>query len=215
MAKTNQTETVYEKLKERIESGYYSPSESLPEVELATEYGVSRNTIKKALLMLETDAYVTLEQNKGAKVRSYSRQEVLEYLDVRVELEGYILRITTGAIGRKDVEKLERIFEKMGKCRAENDLLGYSALNRQFHGVIYDACPNRTAAEMVVRLKNQMRKYNAKTILVPGRDAHSYEEHRAILDAICAGDASGAEACIRRHIGAVRKTFEDYFSLLF
>ena len=63
MVKTNQTTIVYQRLKEKIESGVYSPAESLPEVELATEYGVSRNTVKKALLMLESDAYVTIEQN--------------------------------------------------------------------------------------------------------------------------------------------------------
>ena len=32
MAKMNQTTMVYEKLKEKIENGYYSPAESLPEI---------------------------------------------------------------------------------------------------------------------------------------------------------------------------------------
>ena len=81
MIKTNQTTMVYENLKERIEQGYYSPAESLPEIDLASEYNVSRNTIKKALLMLENDAFVTIEQNQGAKVRSYSKVEVLEFLE--------------------------------------------------------------------------------------------------------------------------------------
>lgn len=215
MARMNQTETVYEKLKERIESGYYSPAESLPEVELATELDVSRNTIKKALLMLETDGYVSIEQNKGAKVRSYSKQEVLEYLELRVELEGFIVRLATQHISKKAVAKLENIFEKMGERRAENDLMGYSALNQQFHALIYDACPNRMTTDILTRLKARMRKYNAKTILVPGRDANSYEEHRQILEAIKAGDAADAEANVRRHVESVRKTFEDYYALLF
>ena len=215
MAKTNQTTMVYEKLKERIERGFYSPSESLPEVELANEYNVSRNTIKKALLMLENDAYVTIEQNKGAKVRSYSKKEVLDYLELRVELEGFITRLAVEHFTKKDLEKMDAIFARMGQCREANDLMGYSALNQQFHATIYAACPNKMATDTLVHMKDQMRKYNAKTILVPGRDAHSYDEHRRILEAIRAGDAREAEACIRRHVESVRKTFEEYYSLLF
>jgi DNA-binding transcriptional MocR family regulator len=48
--------------------------------ELAKEYGASRNSVKKALLMLEKENLVVLQHNKGAKVRSYSMDEVLEFL---------------------------------------------------------------------------------------------------------------------------------------
>ncbi len=215
MARINPTTMVYEALKEKIERGIYSPAESLPEMELAKEYNVSRNTIKKALLMLENDAYVTIELNKGAKVRSYSRQEVLDYLQLRVELEGFITRLAVPCMTESQIQRLEEIFAQMGQCRKCNDLLGYSALNQQFHSIIYDACPNKTAAELLIRLKLQMRKYNAKTILVPGRDAHSYEEHKTILDAIRNRDTETAERCIRRHVESVRKTYEDNYTLLF
>lgn len=215
MAKTNQTSMVYEQLKEKIERGIYSPAESLPEVELAKEYDVSRNTIKKALLMLENDSYVTIELNKGAKVRSYSQKEVLDYLQLRVELEGFIVRLAVPFFTEADIRWMEDIFVQMGNYHAENDLMGYSALNQQFHSIIYEVCPNRTAADLLIRLKAQMRKYNTKTILVPGRGDNSYAEHSAILEAIRNRDASAAEACVRRHIDNVRKTFEENLALLF
>ena len=83
MAVQNQTMLVYESIKKRIDEGFYSPAESLREAALAEEYSVSRNTIKKALLMLENDAYVSIEQNKGARVRSYSKTEVLDFLQLQ------------------------------------------------------------------------------------------------------------------------------------
>ena len=215
MARTNPTTMVYESLKEKILSGAYSPSESLPEIELSKEYNVSRNTIKKALLMLENDAYVTIEMNKGAKVRSYSIQEVLDYLQLRVELEGFIVRLAVPCITEEQFQRMEGIFTQMGQCRAEGNLVGYSALNQQFHSILYDACPNKTARDILVRLKLQMRKYNTKTILVPGRDNHSYEEHRAILEAVRVRDAAEAERCVRAHVDNVRKTFQENLPLLF
>lgn len=215
MAKVTPTTMVYEKLKEKIESGVYSPAESLPEVELANEFEVSRNTIKKALLMLESDSYVTIEMNKGAKVRSYSQKEVLDYLQLRIELEGFIMRLAVPCFTDADIDRLETIFDQMGQRRAAKDLLGYSALNQQFHSIIYEICPNKTATELLLRLKAQMRKYNAKTILVPGRDSNSYVEHRAILDAIRNRDVIAAESAVRTHVENVRKTFEEHFTLLF
>ncbi|SCI13085.1 Carbon starvation induced regulator [uncultured Flavonifractor sp.] len=215
MAKLNRTVTVYEQLKEKIENGSYSPAESLPEVELATEYDVSRNTIKKALLMLENDFYVTLEPNKGAKVRSYSKKEVLDYLQLRVELEGFIVRLAVPQFSDEDISRLEFIFQQMGVCCKNNDLLQYSALNQQFHAIIYDVCPNRAATDLLLRLKAQMRKYNGKTILVPNRDTRSHMEHGAILEAIKRRDPIQAEAKVRAHVESVRQTFDDYFSLLF
>ena len=215
MAKTNSTTMVYESLKDKILRGIYSTSASLPEVELANEYNVSRNTIKKALLMLENDGYVTIEMNKGAKVRSYSSQEVLDYLQLRVELEGFIVRLAVPCITEAQFQRLEGIITQMGQRQKDGDLMGYSALNQQFHAIIYDACPNKTATDILIKLKQQMRKYNMKTILVPGRNTPSLQEHKAILEAIRLRDAVGAEAAVRTHVDSVRRTFQENLALLF
>lgn len=215
MAKSNQTTIVYEHLKKRIEQGYYSPAESLPEIELANEYNVSRNTIKKALLMLEKDAFVTIEQNKGAKVRSYSKVEVLEYLELRKELEGFIIRLAVPHFDSRTIKKLDLLMAEMAEHKSRSDLMAYSRCNLKFHDTIYAVCPNRTVIEVTTHLKNQMRKYNSKTILTPGRDECSYQEHKAILDAIRQKDPELAEVHMRQHIRNVRKTFEEYYSLLF
>ncbi len=215
MANMNQTTMVYKKLRERIEQGFYSPAESLPEIELAAEYSVSRNTIKKALLMLEKDALVSIEPNKGAKVRNYSKTEILDFLELRAELEGFIVRIAVPHFTEDEVLKLESLLTDMKRKRENGDLLNYSALNQKFHALIYDVCPNKIATDLLIKLKSQMRKYNAKTILVPGRDAQSLKEHQMILDAIRSKDAVAAEKSMRTHVNNVRHTFEEYYSLLF
>lgn len=215
MMKQNPTNVVYNQIKDKIDQGDYSPAQSLHEVQMATEFGVSRNTIKKALLMLENDGYVTIEENKGAKVRSYSRQEVLEYLELREVLEGFILRLAIAHMTDEHISRMRAIMEEMRRCMAASDPIGYSALNREFHNVIYTVCPNRTTVEFITRLKRQMKKYNAKTVLIPGRCANSFEEHRAILDAIEKHDPAQAEACMCAHLRNVRGVFEAYYAFLF
>ncbi|MBQ9300464.1 MAG: GntR family transcriptional regulator [Clostridia bacterium] len=215
MAVQNQTTHVYESLKKRIDEGFYSPAENLREAALAEEYSVSRNTIKKALLMLENDAYVSIEQNKGARVRSYSKTEVLDFLQLREVLEGFVASLTAPVISDADLALLQNKIDQMAQRKAAGDLLGYSALNREFHTVIYDACPNRMAVEMLTKLKNQMKKYNSKSILIPGRSDHSLEEHSAVLEAMRNHDAQTARELMQQHIHNVREVYDQYYGILF
>ena len=214
MAETHTT-TVYHKIKARIEGGEYSPAQSLTEAALAQEYGVSRNTIKKALLMLENDGYVTMDLNKGAKVASYSKTEVMQFLELREMLEGFIIRLAVPVFSEKDIQALGELLEQMKAYKEAGELLKYSQCNQEFHKIIYAACPNQPAVEVTLRLKNQMKKYNSKTILIPGRSDHSLQEHTEIFEAIRDRNADRAEVCIKKHVHNVRDVFDQYYSLLF
>lgn len=211
----SKTDYVYRMLKNEIINGLKKPSETLPEKELSEQYKVSRNTIKKALLMLEKENIVIIEPNKGAKVRAYSLAEVLEYLELRAVLEGFIVRSATLHFTQEKVNEMQEILTVMKGHLENNELLLYSQNNQKFHKVIYDTCPNRTAVEMTLALKSQMSKYNTKTILIPGRDAQSFSEHSAILSAIQNKNADLAESLMILHIHNVRRTFSENYSFLF
>lgn len=211
----NATNRIYTTIKQKILNGEYSPSEALIESELANEFNVSRNTIKKALLMLENEYLVVTEPNRSAKVRSYSLNEVLEFLEVRTILESYIAKITTPVISESAIENLNYFLTQMRLKKEEQDLMGYSALNQKFHAQIYEACPNRTLINTTQQLKSQMRKYNSKTILIPHRDEDSFKEHTNIYNAIKTRNADAAEKYMATHIQNVRKTFQEYYHILF
>ncbi|MCL2602765.1 MAG: GntR family transcriptional regulator [Treponema sp.] len=211
----NPTTKVFEALKQEIVSGVYPPLAPLSEVRLASLYGASRNTVKKALLMLEKENLVSIELNKGAKVKSVSIDEVKEFLELRVVLERFIVGKTVPVISPDDIAEMEKILERMKKNIHDRDLLEYSKNNLLFHDVIYTACPNRVAVEITTNLKVQMRRYNSKTILVPGRDSCSFQEHSAILAAFKKRDVAQAELLIQQHILNVKKAFEDNLSLIF
>jgi DNA-binding GntR family transcriptional regulator len=211
----NHTTEVYESIKNKIHKGEYSPAQSLREQDLANYYSVSRSTIKKCLLLLEKEGLVTIEMNKGAKVRSYSLEEVLEYLELRANLEGFIIRRAVPAFSEEQISKLGETLQLMKKHYDNNNLVDYSKCNQIFHQIIYEACPNRTAVDLTINLKNQMRKYNTKTILIPGRSSQSYAEHSAIFEAVKGRDDELAEALMLRHVNSVRRIFKENYSLLF
>ena len=210
-----QTERVYHLIRDSIMGNQFLPGESLREAELAAKYQVSRNTIKKVLLMLDNDGLVTVEMNKGAKVRAYSLEEVLEFLEFRQVLEGFICRLAVPCFTEEGIAELFDILERMGACKDKGELAEYSSLNQEFHKKIFDTCPNRTAVEVTRTLKSQMRKYNTKTILIPSRPEQSFAEHTTIAQAICARDADTAELAMKNHLKNVREVFLQNSSLLF
>lgn len=215
MTSRNPTTKIFEMLKQEIITGKYPPLAPLNEEKLSLHYGVSRNTVKKALLMLEKENLVSIELNKGAKVKSVSIDEVKEFLELRMTLERFIVRKTVPVISGEDLAKMERIMEAMKQNIQKHDLLEYSKNNMDFHNIIYTACPNRAAVEITTGLKVQLRRYNSKTILVPRRDVSSFKEHAAILKAFKKRDVDKAEMLIEQHILNVKKTLEENISLLF
>ncbi|MBS6951743.1 MAG: GntR family transcriptional regulator [Enterocloster asparagiformis] len=214
MARVNKVNFIYESLKEQIVSGALQSDKMLTEADLAARYNVSRSTAKKALLMLEGDGLLVIEKNKSARLYDVSLEEVSSYLELRAVLEGYIVQNAVATITAADIEKMGELLEVMTEHINNKELLAYVKCNQEFHNVIFEACTNPTAIKMVLQLKNLLRKYNAKTILVPGRDKSSLAEHVQIFEAIKEHDAKKANEKMQQHILNLKKTFEDNVELL-
>jgi len=201
-------------LRQRILEGVFRPSESLTEVTLAGELKVSRNTVRKALLKLESENLVVIEENKRARVRWFSVEEAMQSLEVRELLEGFVIRQSVPFLGDVELREMRTILSDMEKCLEAHELLQYSQHNWRFHDVVYRVCPNRPAVEMTMMIKNQLRRHNIKTILIPGRGKDSLGEHRLILSALERQDADEAEALMRRHIANLRMVMRKHFEIL-
>lgn len=61
---TTQTDYAYSFIKNKILNGTFKPAQKLNESQLSEEIGVSRNTIKKAILMLESETYFIFKKIK-------------------------------------------------------------------------------------------------------------------------------------------------------
>jgi DNA-binding GntR family transcriptional regulator len=210
----DRTNQVHQELRQRILDGVFRPSESLTEVTLAAELGVSRNTIRKALLKLENENLVVIEENQRARVRWFTVEEVIQYLEVRELLEGFVIRQSVPFLGKAELSEMRAILSSMRKCLDAGELVAYSAHNWRFHDAVYRVCPNRPAVEMIRVIKNQLKRYNIKTILIQGRGEDSLEEHGKILAALERTDVDEAEGLMRRHIANVRAVLERHFELL-
>ena len=170
--------------------------------------------MKKALLKLEQENLVVLEKNKGATIKSFSLDEISNYLKIREVLEGLIAADAAKNMTDEDIARLETILSEMKHNLQTMQFDAYSQGNLNFHDVIYDASNNQQAVEMVRIIKQQLKRVHFKTILVPGRNENSFEEHDAILTALRSRDAALAEIQLKKHVANVRHTIIAHFNVL-
>jgi DNA-binding GntR family transcriptional regulator len=211
---STQTDVAYKFLKDKILDGTYKPSQRLTETDLAQVVGVSRNTVRQALLKLEQENLVEIELNKGARIKSFTLDEILNYLQIREVLEGLVARTAAAHIQEFQLKKMEDLLTSMREHVDKNELDEYSAKNREFHNVIYSASRNSQAVDLITMIKTQLNRYHLRTILVPGRTTDSLLEHQTILDALRKRDGEAADHAIRIHIAHIRETIEKNYNYL-
>jgi DNA-binding GntR family transcriptional regulator len=196
---------ILEQLRVLILTGDYGPDERLIEEQLAERLGVSRTPIRQALTMLEAEGLVEIAPNRGARVCSFSTEDVWDIYDLRAVLEGYAAR---RAAERIDGGELERLRELAGEMEAlagrfedhEEEIRALVAFNQEFHGTIVDASRNRRLERLINRTVEIPLMFKAFFWYTPHERSISNYYHRRILEALQKGDAEGAETIMREHV---------------
>lgn len=198
--------TAYRRLREGIANGQFLPNERLVEATVATRLGVGRTAVRAALVRLDQEGLVTLEPNRGARVRLISDHEALEIEEVRATLEAMLARRAASRATPTDLRELRQVVVEMRRLVAKNDAIGYSDLNARFHQAIWAAADHSTASRLVGSLKSQSIRLQYQTILRPGRTERSLREHEAIFNALKAHDPDAAEEAMLAHLAEVQET---------
>jgi len=136
-------------------------------------------------------------------VRRVSDAEAVEILEVRAALESLAARKAAQRATPKDVRELRAILREMASKRERGDLMAVSDANARLHRRIVEISDHDTVRRMSGMLISQIVRFQYRTVLLPGRPERSHREHAAIVDAIAAGDAEGAERAMRRHLSHV------------
>src|SRR3954453_4075106 len=80
-------------LRNAIINGDYAPGERLTEDRLATDFGVSRNPVREALRVAETEGFVVILPRRGAVVASPTDTAITDIFEVEERLELVVARL--------------------------------------------------------------------------------------------------------------------------
>jgi GntR family transcriptional regulator, carbon starvation induced regulator len=181
-------------LRDDIVSCRLMPNKHLRVEMLRERYGMGTSPIREALMRLEAEGLVELEQNKGFKVAAVSSENLADLMRTRIEIEGIALR---WSIEKGDVEW-------------EADLLGaFHRLSRQtkvvpsnpgaisdawrnehadFHTALVSACGSPALLSIRMRLFEQAERYVALSIMSNGPLRDDVAEHKQLMRAALSRD---------------------------
>jgi DNA-binding FadR family transcriptional regulator len=197
----------------RLRTGDRLPTEAA----LAQRFGVSRSVIREAIARLRSDGIVRSRQGVGVFVVGFEQSMTLKLdadllSDRRVfssvfELRA-ILEIRAAAMAATRADEAQRAhiteaFRRMETAENWTDL-GVTA-DLDFHRAVAAGSDNPYIAAVVGMLAGQMRQsisFMRHNQSDPGGhlQAMNIAEHRAIHDAVLAGDARAAREAMRLHI---------------
>ena len=191
---------VAERLRQQIFARELEPGSWVDEMKLSTEYGISRTPLREALKVLAAEGLVTMKLRRGAYVTEMSRDDVAQVYHLLALLEsdaaGQVAKSAT-ALQRAELADLHAQLEKQARHRDN-----FFTVNERFHMALLQQAGNRWALQVVTDLRKVMKLNRHHSLFTRGRLAESLAEHRALMAAIEARDATAASRLMRAHFAS-------------
>jgi DNA-binding GntR family transcriptional regulator len=216
---TTLADQAYAALREAIISGELAPNEKITERGLAERLSVSPTPIREALRRLEQDRLV---ERRGPRLVQVVDLDDRSAAEVRLA-EGALRAVAAGLAAQNatgaQLRRMERLLDagdlELARVQARHadgrritadDLAPLLAITRQFHAELNEGCNNA----VVLRLLGLVDAFSlasrrgrlAGELGVGAADSAlaRFHEHRAVFDAVRAGDAEAAERLMRDHV---------------
>jgi GntR family transcriptional regulator, transcriptional repressor for pyruvate dehydrogenase complex len=204
-----------------IDGGEFKPGARLPpERDLARQLGVSRPSVREALIALEVEGYVEVRVGSGVYVTNDGRgpgsslllptdSGPFELIKARWIVESECAALAAKEATRAQIKGIEETLDAMLKDR-ERNMMPLSS-DRMFHLRIAEASGNSALALVVKTLWDQRTgplflqlEHHFNT---PALWTAASKEHRDVLNAIVKHDPKAARAAMRKHMNGAAKRF--------
>lgn len=186
-------------LAERIIAGELEPGTRLGQDQIAEEFGASHVPVREAFRRLEAQGLVVSKPRQGVRVAGFSLQEVREVAEMRAALEALALRHAAPHLTKAILDQAEDA-NKAGD-RAP-DVHAWEEANRRFHRIILMPC----GMPRLLKSIDDLQTASARFLFSGWRaewEAPTDRDHRAILDALRAGQVDFAASVLARHVQTI------------
>ncbi|MDI3480605.1 MAG: hypothetical protein PWQ97_260 [Tepidanaerobacteraceae bacterium] len=201
---------IYHHLKNAILNGVYKPGESLIELKVAKELGVSRTPVREAIRQLELEGLVSSIPNKGVVVEGITEQDVEDIYTIRKMIEGLAARWAAEKISDEQLKEMKDILDLMEFYTEKGEIDKVSELDTQFHDIIFRACDSRPLESVLTNFHHFIQRARLVSIKSTGRAPVSLEEHRKIYNALASHDPDAAEKAMIRHVDKARSNLYPF-----
>ncbi len=194
-------ELVYEELKRLIIEGEIEPGARIVETEYAEKFQISRTPIREAIRMLELEGFVESQSKGGVIVKTITKEDIEEIYRIRIALESIIIEEVIKKAGARDIRRLTRLMEDTEDLMAEyEDEKEVFELFSEFNNILYDIADLNRVREMITNIKLYLSSFRRIAIENEERREIAFKDHKAIVEAIKAGDTKRALELNKVHL---------------
>lgn len=214
---------VADQLRALIDRGEYPVGSRLPtERDLASQLGVSRPTVREALIALEVDGRVRIRVGSGIYVTAPAAAAAepappvagpFEILEARALFEGSVAERAAAVATAADIAAVDAALTRMWAVTASGP--DSVEADRAFHLAVAAILGNDAVSNVVGELFNQrINPYFARLASFFETTTSwrmACEEHQAIRDAIAARDPLKARQAMHAHLERSKERFTKNF----
>lgn len=201
---------IAEQIKRRIVTGQLKPGQKLVEKDIAAACNVSRTPLREALARLVNEGLAVSVAYRGIFVRRVSLRQVREIYELRIGIEGLAAMLAAERRTKADLGRLGELLVAMDAERAGDEADELKLLNERFHRGIAEASGNSLLVQRMDDLWSWVNLARISSWTATGRGETSRDEHHAIYQAICDGDAATARALAETHARLAWETVEPF-----
>ncbi|MEV6399255.1 GntR family transcriptional regulator [Streptomyces sp. NPDC051907] len=210
LGRTSTAERVADILRGRIAEGYFPPGERLSEDSIGKALGVSRNTLREAFRLLTHERLLVHELNRGVFVRKLAVQDVEDIYRTRRLVECAVVQ----GLGEPPyaLDRLDAAVAKGERSSREQDWRGVSTANIHFHRELVALAGSARTDELMRGVLAELRL--AFHVVDDPRRLHQpyLVRNRAILEALRAGERTGAERLLEEYLDDSRTQLVDAYA---
>lgn len=182
------------------------PGTKLNIAALAADLDVSLGAVREALSMLQSEALVVSEPQRGYTVSPVSLKELDDITEARIAIETLCLRasIARGDLGWEtglvaSWHRLSRLSEtEEGQSQHLSET--WARAHAAFHAALVGACDNAWLLRLRAMLYEQSERYRRMSVPLAVEPRDVPAEHKAIFDAVMRRDVAGATAALENHL---------------
>jgi DNA-binding GntR family transcriptional regulator len=201
-ARVSTTDRVHAQLREEILNGGLAGGSLHSIYEMAERLGVSRTPVRDAVLRLADAGMVSIERNRGVRIRGLSVHDIREVFEARLLLEVPAAAHAAKLGSEQLIQQLDELVHGLTGAVEEHDTVEFTRLDRQLHRAIMLSTGNERLADLVESLRDTTQAHGASTINRSRSIREVQVEHLPIVDAIRRRDADAAADLMRDHLTA-------------
>jgi DNA-binding GntR family transcriptional regulator len=199
------TLNTYERLRSDVLNGRWVPGCKLGIEALREHYGTGATPVREALNRLAAEGWVQHQDQRGFVVTPVSDEALRELAKTRVWLETTALTQSMQASTSDWEERVVLALHRLSKTPrslskdkyVENP--AWEKLHREFHMVLIDNCGSRWLIGFCEQLYDQAYRYRQLAAKTSYKRRHELDEHKAVVDAVLAGDVTTACNALTGH----------------